>query len=128
MKSIITSLFVVLILFQVLHKTWIVVLYQYNKEFITNAFCEKKDIQDNDCKANCYLEKQAKDIDDWEGKIPQNLKNIFEIPLYISYFQLNNFIKIKYIQSPNHNTPVKIQLEYSFLKDIFQPPTIIKIV
>jgi hypothetical protein len=122
MKTLFTYFLIAVVLLQTLHQSILVSLYQYNKDFVRENFCENK--TDESCNGKCFLDKQIKDVDDWDENIPQNLKD-FSVLLYFVPFKnvFEVFTKSETILKTYNGFYLQKNPATNH-KDIFHPPLI----
>lgn len=84
MKRLLSILLLVLFLFPVLTRVWVVLDFKINQDFITDVFCINKDKPVARCNGKCHLAKQLKKVDDNEQKeMPNSPRQGKEIPPFI---------------------------------------------
>lgn len=89
MKKLVTLLLVFIVLLQSSTKMAIVAYYQINKDFISSTLCENKAKPMMHCDGKCYLKKKIKAQESNESKLPGFLKQMPEVSLFMSLFELS---------------------------------------
>lgn len=122
-------LLAVVISFQVLQKTWIVLSYHIHQDFIAANLCENKLNPASNCKGKCYLKKQLQSSSDEYATsstmptITAKVKVEWSLPMELMQFvfQANNICPPSVIYMLFDHNPVTDNL----LKGIFRPPCFI---
>ena len=82
MKNTITISLAFLFLLQSFTRTFIIVNYQVNKDYISNVLCENKEKKTMHCEGKCHLKKELDKEQKSESTPTGNSKEKFEITLY----------------------------------------------
>ncbi len=121
MKTTLTISLAFLFLLQTFTRTFIIVNYQVNKNYISNVLCENKEKTAMHCEGKCHLKKELEKEEKKEST-PSGSKEKIEIILYSEKTTTVSFVA---------SEPVKSSFIYSeiypqdFTRKIFHPPTII---
>lgn len=111
----------VLLSFQVMLKTILVLNYSVNKAYIAANLCVNKAKPAMRCEGKCHLKKKINQAEDAESKtIPSSIKKL-EVSYCLSYFELNPTEIIIFILSDAHGLPEQ-QPVVSISNTIFHPP------
>jgi hypothetical protein len=125
MKKITTIIVALLMFLLPFSKTWLVISFQINRDFIAKTLCIKKEIENNTCQGQCQLKKQLKEAEQEEQKQnPQNTKSkvevwYFQTLLSFDFLKYPLFFESKLLDYPQSNLYTS-----SFLSDIFRPPQV----
>ncbi len=82
MKNTITISLAFLFLLQSFTRTFIILNYQVNKDYISNVLCENKEKKAMHCEGKCHLKKELDKEQKSESTPTGNSKEKFEITLY----------------------------------------------
>lgn len=121
MKFIATIFLFFIFLIASFTKSIVWLYYQYNLDFIKKELCVNKDKPKLNCNGKCYLSKQIKKTEKNDNKLPQSLKNLKEITLYLFKTLNYCFIPFEYFNFINFKEVLKFNLN----SKIFTPPKII---
>ena len=102
---------------------FVYVNFEFNRDYIAKNLCVKKDIEDNDCKGNCHLEKQLDKAEEQEQKqLPksnkENSETMYCHNLAAFKWQVFRFVAEKKLFLANSNR----HCSSPFLTEVFQPP------
>lgn len=121
MKIAISILLLVLLSFQVMFKTFLVIDYRINKAYIAANLCENKAKPQMQCEGKCHLKKQITQSEEAESKtIPSSLKEK-EVSFHQSWFELTLPQMPVFIESNRYQLPAEEAI-ISASNSIFQPP------
>lgn len=120
MKTTLTILLVFLFLLQSFTRTFIIVNYQVNKDYISNVLCENKEKKAMHCEGKCHLKKELQKEEKKEST-PSGSKENFEIILYSEKTTTLSFVGFELAKSSFIYTEIYPQ---DFTGKIFHPPTI----
>jgi hypothetical protein len=121
LKYIFVSITLLGILFQGLAKSYVLIKFELNQEYIAKNLCIKKEVPGNCCQGNCQLTKDLDAENKKEQSSPiQILKNTVDIQFVCTYDVLVNFKQYP-IQCQYANFVVGQTA--AFPKAIFHPPS-----
>ncbi|MGE0635919.1 MAG: hypothetical protein AB7G44_17465 [Bacteroidia bacterium] len=121
MKTTLTISLAFLFLLQSFTRTFIIVNYQVNKDYISNVLCENKEKKAMHCEGKCHLKKELDKEEKSENTPAGSGKEKFEITLFnesISEFFIHTASKAIYPADYNAILPQN----FSFA--IFHPPKV----
>lgn len=122
MRSILSTLLIVIFLSPLLMKVWILVDFKVHQDFIAKVLCINRDKPLSNCNGKCILAQKLKKAEEPQKKeLPAALKERSEINLYFS-----NIIEIKTgSQIPGENIKLfknTALFDSNYYIDIFHPP------
>jgi len=121
MKQVTTVILATLIFLLPFSKTWLVVSFQINRDFIAKTLCIKKEIENNTCQGKCYLKKQL-DKEQKKEQAPNNKNEKFEV-LYCQAQIAFEFIPLHlFFEKQPINSYYSVFYVASFITSIFHPP------
>ena len=120
MKILFATVLALLVLTQSLSRSVLVVGYELNRAFITANFCENKAKPELKCNGKCHLAKELKKAEQADQKLPDLLKEKFEVlhyclelPTFAFHFPTVSEEIFREYHDPEYSPPVIA---------IFQPP------
>jgi len=122
MKSALSILLVSLFLVQSFTRTFILLNYEVNKDYISRVLCENKANKNLHCEGKCHLKKELQKEEKKESTPAGNSKEKFEVTLYNSIKPVLTFLFIQ-ASSEKHFFNETINYPLS-LSAIFHPPCI----
>ncbi len=115
MKSTLTILLASLFLLQSFTRTFIVVNYQLNKDYISNVLCENKAKREMHCEGKCHLKKELQKEEEKESTPSGSSKEKFEVTLFntinatrIVFSESNLKTVFHYSETKTDNIPVQV--------------------
>jgi hypothetical protein len=97
-----------------------IISWKVNRERIASTLCENRAIQNSDCKGQCYLNKQLKDIEKKKTALPETESMKFEMIHEPFSFIINPSFSISNISIFNIPVSIGMPIHQSF--DVFHPP------
>ena len=119
LRTLLSIVFVWMILFQSSVRTVIAVSFYLNKQFIAVNLCENRLDRNSDCKGRCYLKKQLHAENEKEQSLPEIFKERVEWVARIESMIIDFFV------TTNRHEPVPFYLShYALLLPVqfFHPP------
>jgi hypothetical protein len=118
-RKIVAFILVVAVVFSAVSKSFLLLDFLLNRDYISKNLCEKRAIKDNCCRGNCHLKKQMHEEEKREGasgitEIKNEIVSVFQsislLNFYFEFYQELNCNFICYTLNGHH-------------EKIFQPPT-----
>ncbi|MBY0425155.1 MAG: hypothetical protein K2Q22_05925 [Cytophagales bacterium] len=119
MKKLISIGFALIFLFQGGVRLFIIADYNIRKEKIAATICVNRNNPALGCEGHCYLERQLKNQQEKEGKIPNFLKEKGEMDFLINSIQIN---VLCFQSAENSWTSVYQRNCLDAFSSIFHPP------
>lgn len=121
MKIAVSISLLLLLSFQVMFKTFLVIDYRVNKAYVAANLCVNKATPQMQCEGKCHLKKQITQSEEAESKtIPSSLKEK-EVSFHQSWFELRLPQISVLIESNQYHLPAEEAI-VSVSSSIFQPP------
>lgn len=104
---------------------WIIVSFKINQDSIAKTLCVKKEIKNNTCQGKCHLKKQLDKVNEEEQKqAPTSQKEKAEV-LFCHTHKPYDFWEFADLYLSKLNASYQNNFyNYSYITDIFRPPTI----
>jgi len=119
LKTTLTISLAFLFLLQSFTRTFIIVNYQVNKEYVANVLCENKAKKELHCEGKCHLKKELDKEEKSESTPSGSSKEKFEITLFIPVHEQKIVIEETVIKPVFGYTA---SLTEKFAVPVFHPP------
>lgn len=124
MSRVIVIVLSLVVLSQSFQKTWIIASWTVNRDYIAANLCENRMVKESTCSGSCYLNKQLKEQDQKEQRLPASERDKFDFMSDLFFYSIA-VVSHQYTQATSFPISWEQGKPYHIGFSIFHPPSLL---